>query len=85
MGLLASTVARLLADHGMPNNEGLRSNYSEFRELFLYWLGWLYLGEVISRRELASGLLGSPEQEHHPGGKACGPRSQSRPAPPPRP
>lgn len=79
-GLVASRSAHWLEDNGWPNNEALRSNISEFREVFLYWLAWLYLGEIVGRRGLASSL---PESQE--GGNVRGAGAHSTSASHPRP
>ena len=61
----ASWTAHTLEDAGWPTNQALRSNISEFREVFVYWLAFLYLGEIAERRGwLAPGL-------HSRGGNAA--------------
>jgi len=50
VGVVAGWAAHTLEDAGWPTNRALRSNISEFRELFVYWLAWLYLGEIARRR-----------------------------------
>ena len=61
--LLVSKTAHLLEDSGWPNNGAFRNNISEFREIFVYWLAWLYLGEIVLRRRMAQGLQGSTRSE----------------------
>ena len=61
--LLVSKTAHLLEDGGWPNNGAFRNNISEFREIFVYWLAWLYLGEIVLRRRMAQGLQGSTRSE----------------------
>lgn len=79
VGVAASRSAHYLEDHGWPNNEALRSNISEFREVFLYWLAWLYLGEIVRRRGLASSLQESQEVGN-PDASGAHSRSGSRPS-----
>jgi len=45
-----SLTAHNMEDAGWPNNGSLLYNISEFREIFTYWLGLLYLWELARRR-----------------------------------
>ena len=64
VALLSSRAGHWLEDAGFPNNGSLRSNISEFREVFVYWLAWLYLAEIAIRRTgLAFRLLVPGQQE----------------------
>jgi hypothetical protein len=49
-GLLVSQIAHWLDDAGWTHNLSLHNNISEFREVFTYWLGLLYLWELTRRR-----------------------------------
>ena len=50
VGVATSRTAHALEDAGVANNGALHSNISEFREVFVYWIAWLYLGEIARRR-----------------------------------
>ena len=66
-GVLVSTLAHELEDRGLPNNGSLKGNISEFRELFTYTVGALYLLEISSRRRCEPGgqdALKSPRADH---------------------
>ena len=52
-GFLTSKLAHVLEDAGCDNNGSLLNNISEFREIFTYWVGLLYLWEVAQRRNRA--------------------------------
>ena len=51
IALFVSLAAHNLEDAGWPNNKSLYNNVSEFREIFTYWLGLLYLWELAGRRQ----------------------------------
>ncbi len=49
-GFLVSQLAHGLEDVGFRHNGSLLHNVSEFREMFTYWVGVLYLWELARRR-----------------------------------
>ncbi len=52
--------AHAMEDAGWPNNQSFNKTISEFREMFTYWVGLLYLWEV-SRRRIATPPSGNGE------------------------